>query len=91
MVEIPSCCVDKFDDGGNTSWSVDEVLITLVNMVLSWIGAEIGWVHGVVVVSTTNSIEYFSELDDIKSFLGEWVNEGITTATTFFGLVSLIH
>lgn len=41
-VEIPSCCVAKYNDGGRTGYLADEVLITSINMLLSWIGVEIG-------------------------------------------------
>ena len=35
IVEIPSCWVAKFGEGGSTSYSVDEVLVTSVTIVLS--------------------------------------------------------
>ena len=58
-IEIPCYCVAKFDDGGSTTYSVNEVLITSVNMVLSGTCAEIGWMHGVAMVSKNQIVRRF--------------------------------
>lgn len=88
IVEIPR--FPKTNVEGSASYLVDEVLVTSVNVVLSWIGAKIDWVLVLSLLVTINPTKSFFGLDVSSVFLGEWGSEDMTTTKIFFGLVFLV-